>query len=189
MDRHLLYYRWEVQKGNGSEQDEPLYTEAHARETDAEKGKVELSYTVAVELILVSSILPFDYDPMARAREERDFGSKHQAMLQQKTTRIWNHQGSPAIRISKEEIATLGLILGIKIENRHKTFAPEGRGGFGTCLTLNKLRGLTVLRLIQRSDHPSIINTRGGSGYSILFAKHLACGYIPFARDSGTDRA
>ncbi|KAK5659976.1 hypothetical protein OQA88_13441 [Cercophora sp. LCS_1] len=76
------------------------------------------------------------------------------------------------------------MVLGIEIESSRKTCLPQGRGGFGVCLTSNKFKATSVLRLVHRADHPSLANTRGGSKHSILFAKHIACGCIPFSRNN-----
>ncbi|KAM0348434.1 hypothetical protein ACHAP4_010949 [Fusarium culmorum] len=195
MDRHLLYYPWEVQKGKDREQDEPpdasptasANTDNDASSNDTEKAEKERKYPIVVEPVLTFSIMPLDDDPIAEEKQSQDFVHSHQATLQHRATSIWNYQGSPAVRVSEEEIAALGFILGIEIKSHDKTWEPQGRGGFGTCLTSNKLDGLTVLRLIQHADRPDIINTRGGSRYSILFAKHLACGCIPFSRAKGPD--
>ncbi|KAK4443414.1 hypothetical protein QBC34DRAFT_211136 [Podospora aff. communis PSN243] len=167
MDRHFLYYRWQVERCQ--------------HETNAVR-----QHHATVGPLLVSSAIPLEHDPVTKKTiaefKQHHQNRHHHIALQSDTTNISNHEGSPAVRVSEEELAALSFMLGIEIKSGDEQFLPGGRGGFGTCLTSNKFKGKSVLRLIQHVDHPQFSNARGGSRYSILFAKHLACGCIPFER-------
>jgi len=84
------------------------------------------------------------------------------------------------VKITEEELAALSFALGIDLNN-HLKYQPSGTGGYGLLLLSNLCRGMTVMRMVYRSGD-SASASKGGSGYSTLFAKHMACGCLPFAR-------
>ena len=86
----------------------------------------------------------------------------------------------PCIEVSREELAGLALALGMRL-TMHTTGTIDtikGRGPFGVSVagqfTDSQWR-LHVSHEHRREDRPT-----KGSGYSILFAKHIACGSLPF---------
>ncbi|OJZ90828.1 hypothetical protein ASPFODRAFT_437045 [Aspergillus luchuensis CBS 106.47] len=91
---------------------------------------------------------------------------------------------SPCLQVSREEICALAIILGMNLRSG-KTCSPDslsGVGGFGLSLSAAASPELHWrLRIVQTSRRPRH-EPSAGSGYSILFAKFLACGSIPFAR-------
>lgn len=80
----------------------------------------------------------------------------------------------PCIEVSREELAGLALALGMRL-TMHTI---KGRGPFGVSLT-GKLTDLQW-RLHVSHEHRCEDQPTKGSGYSILFAKHIACGSLPF---------
>lgn len=153
-------------------------------EDDVEKGRKprhRLAYPITTEPILVSSareLMDIDH-------KDRNNGSPKNPSetADEKPGRIWIHNGNPAIEVSEEELAALTLFLGIEIKDDRPSsqFLPHGKGGFDLCLTSNKFKAVSVLRLIHHANRGSI---NGGNNYSTLFAKHMACGCLPFTRDS-----
>ncbi|KAK1753895.1 hypothetical protein QBC47DRAFT_429294 [Echria macrotheca] len=97
---------------------------------------------------------------------------------------VWIHAGKPSIEVLKEELVALSLIIGFPLDV-HDDFLPGGRGPYGITLTSEKIEAVTTIRLVHG---PRIGSTGGpkclakGSGYSTLFAKHMACGSLPFAQ-------
>ncbi|KAF4624599.1 hypothetical protein G7Y89_g13571 [Cudoniella acicularis] len=96
----------------------------------------------------------------------------------------WVLHGSPCLQTSREEIAALALILGIPLQINDFTQNISGVGPFGTGFDIlqDNGRGVWRLELIHGSRIPRHAASCG-SGYSILFAKHLAFGSLPFAEN------
>ncbi|KAK5656412.1 hypothetical protein OQA88_4793 [Cercophora sp. LCS_1] len=94
-------------------------------------------------------------------------------------SKIWIHEGHPAIEVFKEDLATLSLIMGIPLHATGHEFLPDGRGAFGITLASDKVSRLTTFSLTYSHRQGT---TAMGSGYSTLFAKHVACGCLPFVQ-------
>lgn len=96
---------------------------------------------------------------------------------------LWIHAGCPCVEVSEQEIAAFAICLGMPIQVPVPGYMPNGVGAFGTCLSSDKIDCVSSIRLIygHRSyrHQPSM-----GSGYTTLFAKHLACSCLPFAQTS-----
>lgn len=101
------------------------------------------------------------------------------------TREVWIHAGHPSIEVSKEELASLSFIIGIPLHAQNAEFLPNARGPYGITLTSEKVAAITTIRLVfgPRARSPEGPKPLAkGSGYSTLFAKHMACGSLPFAR-------
>ncbi|XPS67756.1 hypothetical protein M3J07_000054 [Ascochyta lentis] len=107
------------------------------------------------------------------------------------TQRTWMKDGRPAerhdgrmgVRLTSAELVTLSVLLGSSVISTTST-APFEKGAFGItiwCTPVNDGRYQVSLRQHKRSlsqQPPS------GSGHSPLFAKHFACGSLPFTQDA-----
>jgi hypothetical protein len=174
IDSHLMYYPWRLYVRT---------TEVITRSNhiDLESSGITKAphptKSFEIEPILVRSARP-----LRRIRlEVGASGSCCDSLpLLMKLRAIWIHHGSPAIEVSEEELASLSFFLGIIMGG--PKYLPSGRGAFNDLVLLaNSLRGMSVLRLASSAEGGTR-RIRGCSGYSTLFAKHLACGCIPFAR-------
>lgn len=98
------------------------------------------------------------------------------------------HDGRTSVRLTSAELLTLSLITGSCIislagDAAGGTTASVGKGAFGLSIritTTDDGKHLVSLRQDKRSvsQMPS-----SGSGHAPLFAKHLACGSLPFSQD------
>ncbi|KAJ4378974.1 hypothetical protein N0V86_005851 [Didymella sp. IMI 355093] len=96
------------------------------------------------------------------------------------------HDGRMSVRLTSEELAALSLILGssiTSISSDAEVTATADKGAFGLSIwshSTDSGRYSVSLRQHKRSvsQMPS-----SGSGHSPLFAKHLACGSLPFSQD------
>ncbi|KAH8589861.1 hypothetical protein B0O99DRAFT_599496 [Bisporella sp. PMI_857] len=85
----------------------------------------------------------------------------------------------PHIKVSREELAALCLVLGISLRMHKNTLSLSGAGGFGTTVFADQDgNGNWRLRIDLGSESHYY-----GSGYSVLMAKHIACGSLPFGED------
>jgi hypothetical protein len=90
---------------------------------------------------------------------------------------LWIIDRKPCIEMSREELAGLALALGISLI-KHKDESMSGTGPFG--VHLNLVRDVTHWRLRLTHQHRQMDHEEQlGSGYSILFAKCIACGCLP----------
>ena len=94
--------------------------------------------------------------------------------------RAWNLDATPCIETSREELAGLALVLGMQLRVNESANAVSGIGAFGTSLFAAQAGGGWQLHLIHGTRLPKHLHSQG-SGYTTIFAKHMACGCIPFA--------
>jgi hypothetical protein len=105
--------------------------------------------------------------------------------------KLWLVKGQPCIEISREELAGFALVLGIPLtmdnDNEAAVTTICGTGPFGVHIR-GRIVGLDW-RLHLTLQHKQVTHRPSeGSGYSTLFAKHIACGCIPFSQSlSWTD--
>ncbi|CCX07329.1 Similar to predicted protein [Chaetomium globosum CBS 148.51]; acc. no. XP_001226427 [Pyronema omphalodes CBS 100304] len=99
------------------------------------------------------------------------------------TRACWILDGKPCIELCREELAALALALGMKLRVNDFTGIVSGFGAFSTSLGIQRSGGYWKASLVHGSRIPSQRNSQG-SGYTILMAKHIACGCIPFT-DTG----
>jgi len=177
VDPHLLYYPWKIMNPSDEGDDEASLQSRD--ESDSEWGETESQKDGFrnIDPILASSIRVL---PSIGGGDAKPF---HRKMDLQP---IWIHQGSPAIELSEEALAALGFFLGIELQGKPGSYLPNGRGGFGLCLTSNTFKAMTVLRMVYGS-RGMMGTTMGGKGYTTLFARNLACGCLPFARGTSDD--
>ena len=92
----------------------------------------------------------------------------------------WLVANKPSIMVSREELAALALILGMRLH--WHPYAPSlvGIGAFGTSLRVVQENGAWRLHLMQATRIPRH-GRSPGSGYTTVMAKHIACGSLPFA--------
>lgn len=96
-------------------------------------------------------------------------------------TPLWVYQEGPSITVSGSELLSLSLILGIRLRGKRGQFVPHGVSAFGSVLISEKRSIFTVLSLVLDRHYRSA-KSSAGSGYSLLFALDMACGYLPFAQ-------
>lgn len=94
--------------------------------------------------------------------------------------RAWNLECKPCIETSREELAALALVLGMQLKVNESANTVNGIGAFGTSLFAAQSGGCWKLHLIHGTRLPKHLHSQG-SGYTTIYAKHLACGSIPFA--------
>jgi hypothetical protein len=91
---------------------------------------------------------------------------------------LWIVNSIPCIETSREELAGLALVMGINLVKGNED-SVSGIGPFGMHLNAkcNFLDwGLRLTYQHRQPDHEA----SKGSGYSTLFAKHMACNSLPF---------
>ena len=131
---------------------------------------------------LVSCMRPLDYIGNSDVRDTDDPLQGPDSIWVSDMQDIWIHNSKPCIKVSKEELAALAVSLGIVLE-WHDTTRTEfhGVGAFGISLNGRHDGQVFSLQLkkagVARTRDPTM-----GSGYSVLFAKHMACGFLPFAQ-------
>ncbi|KAF2502791.1 hypothetical protein BU16DRAFT_588177 [Lophium mytilinum] len=101
--------------------------------------------------------------------------------------------GQPCISISPEELVALSFVLGVPLtvdsHDEKATPSIQGSGAFGMSLR-SETSSSNVHQIRLRYETPPVIQQPApGGSYSILFAKHMACGSIPFVSDHDTTRA
>ncbi|KAL5324805.1 hypothetical protein ACEPPN_005923 [Leptodophora sp. 'Broadleaf-Isolate-01'] len=96
--------------------------------------------------------------------------------------KAWMLRGSPCIEISRVELTALALVLGIPLKINNYTQNVSGIGPFGTGFDMIQDNGVWRLEFIHGSRLPRHASSRS-SGYSVLFAKHLPFGSLPFAEN------
>jgi hypothetical protein len=94
--------------------------------------------------------------------------------------KIWMRSGKPCIEISREELLALSLTLGITLQINDFTQNVRGLGPFGTGLNVVQDNGEWKLEMVHGARLPRHEASKG-SGYTPLFAKHIAFGSLPFA--------
>jgi hypothetical protein len=95
---------------------------------------------------------------------------------------LWLVEGKPCIEMSREELAALALALGVPL-TKHADGSISGTGPFGTHLSL--VRHINHWRLRITHQHRQFDHeAQYGSGYSTVFAKHMACSCIPLDLDN-----
>ncbi|PKK44899.1 hypothetical protein CI102_11874 [Trichoderma harzianum] len=153
IDRHLLYYPWTlIKNGKG-------YTNRIGSFKPV--GPILISSHIELETLEINGATR--HFPEIRANEFEP-------------VRI--HAGKPCIEVSEEEISALSIGLGLELEETEH-FLPHGIGAFGTLLSSEADDCWTKLKLTyHRRQLTQLI---AGGGYSMLFAKHMACGCLPFA--------
>ncbi|KAH8890545.1 hypothetical protein GQ53DRAFT_867616 [Thozetella sp. PMI_491] len=93
---------------------------------------------------------------------------------------LWIYHDKPCVRVFAEELAAMMFVLGITYGES------DSVGAFGTILTTHKDGHYSTMRLAH-SRWETKLHLGGGSGYSTIFAKHMACGCLPFAETVGAE--
>ena len=114
--------------------------------------------------------------------EEKSAELRHRGLGNTRPT--WTLDRKPCIETTREELIALALVMGSSIKIHSYTESLNGVGAFGLSLYAIPDRGSWALGLTQGSRIPRHVPTMG-SGYTTLMAKHLACGSVPFAQNSG----
>ncbi|KAF2118769.1 hypothetical protein BDV96DRAFT_610713 [Lophiotrema nucula] len=153
----------------------------------AEKGLLRSrSLRTTPALISAFTVLPSSEKPRANAP----------------THLLWSHdlqhaqhfEGRISISVSATELASLVVMLGSPVDIRHANGAQEkdsikpiaGSTAYGLSIYGSSMEdGTFRVTLYQQKRSVSQLPSRG-SGYSTLFAKHLASGSIPFSQDDHT---
>ncbi|KAF2805116.1 uncharacterized protein BDZ99DRAFT_574730 [Mytilinidion resinicola] len=101
--------------------------------------------------------------------------------------------GQPCIPISPEELVALSFVLGVPLtvasHDEKATPSIQGSGAFGMSLRSETSSNNVHQIRLRYNTPPAIQQPAPGGSYSILFAKHIACGSIPFASDQDTTHA
>lgn len=172
LDPHLYYYPWMIQH----EKSNMTYMPMESLNGNLEKQPPETSYPIPVSPILVKS--------MRLLQDDTDIFHPN-SWAARGYQDIWIHEGSPAVELSEEELAALTLFLGTELKSSKGDYLPSGRAGFGLLLSSNRHKGMTILRFAY-GRQSSVGGSIACSGYSTFFAKHLACGCVPFAQLENT---
>ncbi len=97
---------------------------------------------------------------------------------------MWIFDSKPCVELFAEELTALTFILSIPLHDKYSSREP---GAFGTVFASRKAVHYNSVRLAHsRWDHGDHLG--GGSGYSTIFAKHMACGCIPFGQSLLTNK-
>jgi len=100
-------------------------------------------------------------------------------------------EGNPGIKATPAELAALAIILGcppteLKVSKgvaKNGNSFSSGKGAFGISISGSMTEdGTYHISLKQHRRNTSRLPARG-SGYSTQFAKHMACGSLPYSRD------
>lgn len=111
---------------------------------------------------------------------ESTYTLQHVAKSLRNTQFVWMRYAKPCIEISREELLALSLTLGITLYINDFTQNIRGLGPFGTGLDVIQDNGEWRLEIVQGARLGRHSASRG-SGYTTLFAKHIAFGSLPFA--------
>jgi len=96
---------------------------------------------------------------------------------------LWIVNSIPCIETSREELAGLALVMGINLVKDNEN-SVSGIGPFGIHLNAKSNFLDWGLRLTYQHRQPDHEASKG-SGYSTLFAKHMACDSLPFKLSEG----
>jgi len=96
--------------------------------------------------------------------------------------KVWIHNDAPCIEVSEAEIGALALAMGVTLKINDKDSLPSGPSAFGASITSSNDGSMTKLKFSFGFWHQNWY--WAGSGYQTLFAKFIACGCLPFARDT-----
>ncbi|KAF2004724.1 hypothetical protein P154DRAFT_586332 [Amniculicola lignicola CBS 123094] len=121
------------------------------------------------------SVSTDDEDEKSAGLQNRGLGNMRPA---------WTMFHKPCIETTREELIALALVMGASIKIQDYTESLNVVGAFGLPLYAIPNHGSWTLGLTQGSRIPRHAPTMG-SGYTTLMAKHLACGSVPFAQNSG----
>jgi len=103
--------------------------------------------------------------------------------FQEKVAKVWIYDKKPCIDTSISEATALSLVLGMRLKDHHDGRV-TGYGAFGMSLSCQHFGPFGRLHLAYSSDFGDILEKPMGSGYSTLFAKHLACGALPLEQET-----
>lgn len=132
---------------------------------------------------LVNCIRPLDYVDGGKWRDPNRLQGDN-CIWEMDMQPVWVYEGRPCIKVSKEELAALALSLGVVFNQNPDRTDVHGLGAFG--ISLDGKHGGSVFTLNMAKSGPARSrDPTMGSGYSTLFAKHMACGFLPFARKVG----
>jgi len=95
---------------------------------------------------------------------------------------LWIHNDAPCIEVSEDELGALALAMGVTLKLDDKDSLPSGPSAFGASITSSNDGNMTKLKFSFGFWHQNWY--WAGSGYQTLFAKCMACGCLPFARDT-----
>ncbi|KZM25173.1 hypothetical protein ST47_g3672 [Ascochyta rabiei] len=99
-----------------------------------------------------------------------------------------NYHGRMGVRLTSAELATLSVLLGSPVirtaSNTGTSTTLIEKGAFGITIRCDPIEdGRYQISLRQHKRSLSQL-TSSGSGHSSLFAKHFACGSLPFQQDA-----
>lgn len=108
------------------------------------------------------------------------------------TQRAWMKDGRPAeyhdgrmgVRLTAAELATLSVLLGCPVMTSSTDAASTGNGVFGVTIWSTAIDDGRYQISLRQHEHSISQIPSTGSGYSPLFAKHLACGSLPFSQET-----
>ncbi|KAF1926602.1 uncharacterized protein M421DRAFT_6875 [Didymella exigua CBS 183.55] len=126
--------------------------------------------------------------PMGNGLVEQDSSAAAQHAWMKDGRPAEYHNGRMGVRLTRGEVAALSLILGSAITRTSSegeaSAASADKGAFGLSIQVTRTddgRHLVSLRQHKRSVSQM---PPSSAGHSPLFAKHLACGSLPFSQDS-----
>lgn len=168
---------------------------------DLEKQAIELTSTQAIPRSHHSAVLHrhsmYQHDQRENANGPylvscvRPLAKDHRVSDKElnflETRPLWILDAKPCIEISREELAGLALAMGIPL-TKHEDGSISGAGPFGAFLFLSRHLNNWLLRLTHQNRQPTHDASKG-SGYSTLFAKHMASASLPLNVSDGEIRS
>jgi hypothetical protein len=101
------------------------------------------------------------------------------------TDKVWIYNKKPCVETSNYDLTALSLMLGMRLRDGRDRSTKIGYGASGMSMISQHAHGFGQLHFAYSSDFEDVVEKPMGSGYSMLFAKHIACGGLPFGLYSG----
>jgi hypothetical protein len=95
------------------------------------------------------------------------------------TNKVWIYNKKPCVETSAYELTALSLMLGMRLRGGRGPSTRIGYGASGMSMMSQHTHGFGQLHVAYSSDFEDVVKKLMGSGYSMLFAKHMACGGLP----------
>ncbi len=101
------------------------------------------------------------------------------------TNKVWIYNKKPCVETSAYELTALSLMLGMRLRGGRGPSTRIGYGASGMSMMSQHTHGFGQLHVAYSSDFEDVVKKLMGSGYSMLFAKHMACGGLPLGLNWG----
>ncbi|EXL47747.1 hypothetical protein FOCG_11896 [Fusarium oxysporum f. sp. radicis-lycopersici 26381] len=92
---------------------------------------------------------------------------------------IWILDKRPCVAVFRDQLEAFCLVFAINLTKNRGSF--HGAGAFGLTINISPINNILKVELLQ-TRRKAPLDPAKGSGYSLLYAKLMGCGCIPFAR-------